>query len=216
MINIFRNIFKKIKNSSSYYYPRYYYYEQLVERYKDLSEYYRIIAMLEAKTVLKTNEVIAIFEKIIFDKITKKTILKKYGKPQFKYKIQEKYLQIEILFYKINIGGYRVKLELHMYERKLFYYNYTFTNNLNNQQRQEIIKIIQEKYSQDSLFDASKQDIIDENHTQIHIENSLELKIHYLNTMNNAVQVMSIYKKNQENEKHKNTWKKRAELLKRL
>ncbi|MDD3479521.1 MAG: hypothetical protein PHI42_03955, partial [Paludibacteraceae bacterium] len=74
MINIFRNIFKKIKNSSSYYYPRYYYYEQLVEHYKDLSEYYRIIAMLEAKTVLKTNEVIAIFEKIIFDKITKKTI----------------------------------------------------------------------------------------------------------------------------------------------
>ena len=98
----------------------------------------------------------------------------------------------------------------------MFYYNYTFTNNLNNQQRQEIIKIIQEKYSQDSLFDASKQDIIDEYHTQIHIENSLELKIHYLNTMNNAVQVMSIYKKNQENEKHKNTWKKRAELLKRL
>lgn len=216
MIHFLRNVFQKVKNRSSYYYPRYYYYERLVEHYKDLSEYYRIIAMFEAKTDLKTNEVITLIEKIKFDEITKRIILKKYRKPQFKYKIQEKYLQIEILFYKIYIGGYRVKLELHMYEHKLFYYNYTFTNNLNNQQRQEIIKIIQEKYLQDILFDASKQNIIDENHTQIHIENSLELKIHYLNTMNNAVQVMNIYKKTQENEKHKNTWKKRAELLKRL
>ncbi len=216
MIYTFLKKISRLKSNSRSYYPRYYYDEKLMEHYKDLSEYFRIITLIESKTSLKTNEIIAITEKQIFNPIKKKAIIKKYKQPHFKYKIQKKNLKIEIYLYKMYLGGYRVKLEIHMYENKLFYYNYTFRSNITNQQKQEIIKIIQDKYLQDCLLDESKQNIIDENQTILQIENSLELKIHYMNAMDNVVQVMNIYKKYQEKEKYKNLWKKREELIQRL
>ena len=210
--------FKKnitIKRSMSYY-PRYYYYGKLMEHYEDLSEYFRILTLIESKTALKTNEIIASTEKQIYNQIKKKEIIKKYKQPQFKYKINKKNLKIEIYLYKMYLGSYRVKLEIHMYENKLFYYNYTFASNINNQQKQEIIKIIQDKYLHDCLLDESKQTIIDENQTILLIENSLELKIHYVNIMDNVIQVMNIYKKHHEEKKYTYAWKKREELIQRL
>ena len=216
MITIFRKIYDKVINNKYTYYPRYYYYDRLVEHYKDFSTYFKLISLIETNDLLKTKKLITIKDKLVCNKITKRTIKKEFKKPQFEYKIQEKNLRIEIYFYKIYLGAYRAKLEIHMNEGRLFYYNYTFTSNLNNLERQEIINIIQEKYLENELFDESKHIIIDTNGTILHIENSLELKIHYINTNDDIVQLLSIYKQQQEKKQYKIVEQKRKELMKKL
>lgn len=98
----------------------------------------------------------------------------------------------------------------------MFYYNYTFTNSLNNQQYRDIIKIIQEKYLDGLSINISTQSIIDQNKTVLNIENTMELKIHYISTNSNIIQTLSTYKETSANKKMKALEKKQTELRNKL
>ncbi|MGZ2368989.1 hypothetical protein ACXR6G_04325 [Ancylomarina sp. YFZ004] len=199
-----------------YYYSKYYYYSRLIEYYTDLSEYSRIIDLYKKKELSTTNKIIAFQEGYLFNQKNKKHILKKFKYPQFKYRIRKNNLDIEIYFYKIIIGGHKVRLEIHLSDNKLFYYNYTFTRNLNNQQLRDIIRIIQEKYLDGLSIDICTQSIIDQNQTVLDIENTMELKIHYIYTNSNIIQSLNIYKETSANKKVKSIEKKLTELRNKL
>jgi len=209
-----KSIFKIFNNNNNC--PRNYYYEKIIEHYKDLSEYYRIIDLLNTKKVLNTNTIISIIDNKTLKQVKKKHIIKKYKKPSFKYIVRENDLIFDIYIYKLYIGGHRTKLEIHMTSNKIFYYNFTFTGSINNDQRQDIIKIIEDKYLDGRLINVTNEIIIDANQTILHIDNSLDLKIHYMNVSSDIIDLIKSYKNKYNKERKQILENKRDELIKRL
>lgn len=216
LISAIIDTYKRKGLTNKYYSDKYYYYSRLIEHYTDLSEYLRIIDLYKKKELSTTNKIITIQEGCLFNQNNKKQILKKFKHPHFKYRIRKNNLDIEIYFYKIIIGGYKVRLEIHLCEEQMFYYNYTFTRNLNNQQLRDIIKIIQEKYLNGLSINICTQSIIDENQTVLDIENTMELKINYICTNSNIIQSLNIYNETSANKKMKSLEKKQTELRNKL
>lgn len=206
------NTYKKHSLFNKSYYSRHSYYTTLTDQYSDFSEYSRIIDLYKKKEISKTNKIITIQKDQLFNINNKKNITKKIKDPQFKSKIKKNNLDIEIYFYKIIIGGNKVRLELHLNKKKMFYYNYTFSNYLNNQQYQNIIKIIQEKYLDGLSIDTDRQSIVDQHKTVLNIENTIELKIHYISTSSDIIQTLSTYKESCANKKLKSIEKNHNEL----
>jgi hypothetical protein len=203
---------------NKYYHNINYYYQQLVEYYTDFSEYSRITDLYKKKELLATDQIISFQEDHLFNQKNKKQILKKirFKQALFKYRIKKNDLNIEIYFYKIKIGGFKVKLEIHFHERKMFYYNYTFTDYSNNQQLRDIIEIIQEKYLDGLPMDIYTQNIIDQDQTVLSIENTMELRIHYISTKSSIIQTLSNYKETSTNMKVKAREKKQNDLKNKL
>jgi hypothetical protein len=192
------------------------YYEQLTEPYLNFSEYFRIIDLYQQKEFIPSDRIITIQEDYPFNRSKSTHVIKKLKHSQFKSRIRKDDLDISIYFYKIMIGGHKVRLEIHLSAQKMFYCNYTFTACLNRKQNQDIIKIIQEKYVKDLPIDISTQNIIDTNHTVVSIENSMELKIHYICTQSSCIQTLCSLKKTSENRKMKALKRKHRELINQL
>lgn len=206
------NTYKRSSFINKCYYNSQYYYGKLIEHYKDFSEYSRIIDLFKKKELLTSNRIITIQDDSLFNQSNKKRILKKFKGPQFKYRIRKNNLDIEIYFYKIIIGGHKVRVEIHFSESKMFYYNYTFTSYLNNQQHCDIIKIIQEKYLNGLSIDVCVQSVVDQNKTILSVENVMELKIHYICLSSNIIQNLAIYKETSANKKMKSIERNRDDL----
>lgn len=183
------------------YHKNYYYYGLLTEHYNDFSEYLRVIDMYQKKESVGTNKTIALQEDFLFNFDNKSQISRKFKNSDFKTRIQKNKLDIKIYFYKIIIGGYKVRLEIHQCHRKMFYCNYTFTSFLNHKQHQEITKIIQEKYLDGLPIDTDTQSIIDTDQTQLVVENGLELKIHYISTNSAPIKALSVHQETHTNKK---------------
>lgn len=203
---------------NKYYHNINYYYQQLVEHYTDFSEYSRITDLYKKKELVATDQIISFQEDHLFNQKNKKQILKKirFKQPLFKYRIKKNDLNIEIYFYKIKIGEFKVKLEIHFHERKMFYYNYTFTDYSNTQQLQDIIKIIQEKYLDGLPMDIYTQSIVDKDETVLSIENTMELRIHYISTKSSIIQTLSNYRETSTNMEVKTREKNQNDLKNKL
>jgi len=208
---------KIIRITKRTFYLRNYYYERVLEDYKNFFEYFRILKLIEkTNTISKTNTNITLVEGYDFKIIGKNEIVKKYNKPRFISVIDKKNIKINIYFYKIYIGGYRTRLEIHMHKNNLFYYSYTFAESLTSDQKSDIIKILCEKYLSGQFINLSRHIIIDNNQTCVYVEDTLELKIHYLNKNNHIVYYLNSEKNNHIIDKKIKIEKMREELYNEL
>jgi hypothetical protein len=145
MFFIVKKLVKFIKKDKSAYNPQRYYYESLFERYKSLSGYYNLIELLTSKEELKTNEVITLMPGYPFN-MKREEVFRNYKNPWTKFRIRKLNLTIDILIYKIFLGGYPAHLEIHVTKDSLFYYKYAFSGDISKEDKQSIIEIIQNKY----------------------------------------------------------------------
>jgi hypothetical protein len=181
-MNIIRIIRSFISKKTEYnYYSKEYYYKKLFEHYNNLNEYNKLIRRIDIDKPLLTDFEISLIKDLSFTNITRKLVLRRFGKPYYKHKIKETEFEIELFIYKIFIGKYKTKLETHFFNDTLFYYTFTFSLNLETQ-KNEIIRIFEKKYSKGNEIDVNNQYIKDKHQSVVIVDNSLELKIHYLNS----------------------------------
>ncbi len=169
----FRNILGKPAD-----YSRHYYYYNISNKYESLNSYLTLLNKCSNVNSIPTNRRIRYSPKIEFGSTIKDV------------KKEKKYLRYTmhfsqnntILFYRTMIGGYKTKLEMHFYKKKLFFYNYTFSNVSDNDKR-NIISTIQEKYLNGVLpFDCSNQSIIDNYDNHVLVDNGMEFTINYISS----------------------------------
>jgi hypothetical protein len=86
---------------------------------------------------------------------------------------------ITILFYRIKIGIYKFRLEMHFFKNKLVFFNYVFRS---SHGKKTILNLFTKKYlkSKDtSLLDSSKVTLTDGLRSHLEIDNSVFLSLHY-------------------------------------
>jgi len=161
-----------------YYNPKNYYIEKLVNKYRNGKFYFNLIERVEKMDEIKTNVVIEFIDNKKLNEVVINDVIKEYGSSNYKI-ISEDLLGVEILFYKLKLGEYKMKLEFHFFNDKLFFYSYTFSmNSVKN--KNEIIKIIKDKYSVQGLSDKGKNYIIDDNKNMILSNHDINFSIYYL------------------------------------
>lgn len=154
-------------------FPQRYYYESLVNKYRDVSSYEKLKEMVcKKQTVLATK---GIYKSYSF---SKQDAYKRHGRSQYFFIINAS-LKMELLYYRIMLGGHKVKLEMHFKEDELFHCSYRFSY-LKDTQKQEIINIIEQKYFGGEHLDYRSNNISDVNKTTINIEDSIDFTINYL------------------------------------
>ncbi len=164
------------------------YYKQKLDQYKDLSGYCNILVVLSNKDPIYINTEID----LIHDRqslVSQRDALKRYGMPDCKYPITHNSLKIEILFYRIYIGNYKARLELHFTDDKLFYYSYTLPY-INRREEQETLNTLKSKYVKDISFDYENNSIVDKNLFNLWIERVVNLKVHYFLNSPEVVQMI--------------------------
>ena len=161
-----------------YYNPKNYYIEKFVNKYRNGKFYFNLIDKVEKMDEIKTNVAIEFIENKKLNEVVIKDVIKEYGSSNCKI-ISEDLLGVEILFYKLKLGKYKMKLEFHFFNDKLFFYSYVFSMN-NVKDKNEIIKIIKDKYSVKGLSDKGSNYIIDDNKNIILTNNDINFSIYYL------------------------------------
>ena len=187
MIDIQKNIHRFFqlfnKNNGRYNNLGYYYYECLANRYNNERSYLTFISDLESQSPLFTENEISLSAPKIFSETNIKYILKNYGKPHFRVTQKQDVFEVEILFYRIFIGKYKTKLELHFYNDQLFFFCYTFSY-LKEENTQEIISIMQEKYLEGKPIDTKTNYIIDRHESIIQFCHDVDFTLNYISTRN--------------------------------
>ncbi|RPH33756.1 MAG: hypothetical protein EHM93_03720 [Bacteroidales bacterium] len=172
-LRILRFFFKR----KGTYFPRNYYYERLFEKYTDATSYLSIVASVQSKQNIVSQRLIS-FNKNEFKNTTKQDVYKQYGKPNYQIKTN-KVLKTELFFYRVFIGGHRVKLDLHFYNNSLFFYSYTFSY-LREDEKYQIVNLIEKKYLDEKPFDYNNFVIIDGKQSIINIIDSMDFTINYI------------------------------------
>ena len=185
------------------------YYTRLQENYRDISSYYEL-AHAKSKNKRVTDRQISLSRSLKVDGITPKYITRKTGKPNYRISNNLSIGKVLILFYKIYLGDYKAKLELHFYKKKLFFYCYTFSD-LKDEDKDKIIDLLKEKYlSHEKLQLNTKQDyIVDCRRNTITFHNDFDLSIKYVcnkdseffNILNGHAQYESITESRKTNKK---------------
>jgi hypothetical protein len=204
------------KDNSISYYPRKYYYESMIDKYKDLSAYYNL-ELVNTKKSLFTNKAITLIKGQKFN-LKRKQIIENFGKPRVKFRIREQSLIIDILIYKIYLGEYPIRLEIHMNKGNLYYYKYTFISKqtMTSEDKQKIISIIQDKYLQGSQIDIATQNIINKHKKVLQVEDDVNFKIYYMDLSSITFQRLSAYKQKCENKIQHKSKIKHKELIEKL
>lgn len=161
--------------SSSQNYQQFIYYSSLVCQYDDFESYLTLYKRSINNGCIKTDIEIC-FSKLLTFGSSIKSVKKNLSKPNY-HRQYNKFLNTEILFYRIMIGNHKVKCQMHFHKDKLFLYNYTFANT-NENENYEIVNILEEKYGT-NLKNLAKQSIIDNNNNCVQIDDNVELKINY-------------------------------------
>lgn len=191
-------------------------YDQLIGPYADFSEYSRIIDLQQEKEARPTKTAISFQKESLLPYRYKIQKFQKSKGSSFKLRIKNRNFPISITFHKISIGGYKIRLEMHSHKGEMFYYKYTFTDQLNQQKQEAILKIVQEKYLDPSSADGEMQNIIDEDQNLIVIENVMELRIHYICTRSSAYQTLLNHRRTTTNRRLKALDRIQHELRRQL
>jgi len=163
---------------TSYYNPKNYYREKFINKYRNGKFYFNLMDRVEKMEEMKTIVPISFIENIKLNEVSVKDVIKEYGSSNYKI-ISEGLSGVEILFYKLKLGEYKMKIEFHFFNAKLFFYSCTFSmSNVIN--KSEILKIIKDKYSVEGLFGNGNNYIIDEYNNIILSNNNIDFSLYYL------------------------------------
>ena len=154
---------------------RNYYYKRLLSKYNDIDSYSSIYENYTTNNFLKADVEIC-FSGLFKFNSNIKDIKKKLYYSNYRL-LNNRFLNLEILSFKMLIGSRKVKCQMHFYEKKLFLYNYTFTN-LKKHEESEIFNIVLKKYVCD-IINYREQNIIDSFNNCIQINSDFQLSINY-------------------------------------
>lgn len=180
---IFRAFFfsRNDKYYSRKYYSRENYYEKLFDKYSDATSYFSLINTIQNKQNIVSKRLIT-FNNKKYVNITKQDIFQQYGRPNYQI-VTNKKLKTELIFYRLYIGGHKVKLELHIHNNHLFLFTYIFSY-LKANEKYQIIKLIEKKYLDQQQLDYSNVVIIDNRQSVINITDSINFTINYICCIN--------------------------------
>jgi hypothetical protein len=116
------------------------------------------------------------------------------GKPVESFENKE--LNIIILMYTINIKGHKVQFELHFFDQKLFCINYTYKQ-IKENEKQEIVKSILEKYNLSGSIDINGKIIVDNYGNGLVFENNGDFSVNYLSPNSRVQQLSQAWASNQ-------------------
>ena len=160
-----------------------YYYERLENQYKSDQSYLELTTKLEKKKAIQTNTSIRLSKKFSNFEASIEEVLSKFGKPIYRLTLTKDIFDVEILFYRLILGKYRTKLELHFHKNKLFAFHYTFSNT-KPQQIKELTSVIKEKYLNNEDIDLNNEYIVDDNGSTLDISQNVNFSITYISTQN--------------------------------
>ena len=200
-------LFRSLKSPP---YSRNYYYENLLMEHNRGSLYFILMKDLKNTNGIETNTEIQFMDNKKNNEINKECIIRKYGIPSYKF-IYEPLPEIEVLFYRQKLGSHKTKLELHFFKNKLFLYTYTFSH-LSLKDKNEIIKIIKEKYLERECKDIINYNIVDKNKNIIMLNDGVDFSIKY--SRKNNIDLETILKNNEfQNSKEENKRKRDKKIL---
>ncbi len=164
------------KEFFGYHYQKDYYYERILTKYHGTEEFNKLLERnlisLHSKADIKLEFGDSCLE-----------IKEKYGVPDFKFKFKYKESSIinhKIYFYRLKMGEYKTKCEMHFFDNKLFYKSYTL-NYLTHDDKCKIIDTISHKYL-DKPFLHKTTKIVDSYGKVILIEDVVDFTIFYLDS----------------------------------
>lgn len=166
--------FYKLSRRSSYCQSSFYY-KQLVEKYNNYDFHMESYRKAKQKNNLYTNNEILYNTKISFG-CTISDTREIFGAPLFSTQ-SDTFNPLTVLFYKILLGGHKVRCEMFFWEEKLYSLNYTFPY-LSSKEKNDIVKIIQNKYLNCSI-DFVNQKIVDGDGNIIMINDIYTFEIYY-------------------------------------
>ena len=169
---------KKVRNllrSKSKYYSYSYYRDKSFFMYNNIES---LCGIFDNKnTVIKTEETISLTTKIHFGS-NPKSVKKKLGKPSCYINKSINSLDFNIFFYKMYMGEYKTKHDIHFYEDKLYYFSYVFSY-FNHSDKEFIKKIICKKYLNQEC-ELNNSTITDKYGNTLFITDNVDFTINYL------------------------------------
>lgn len=171
------------------------YYNLFLEEAKRIQIYLGLLSDVKRTNALKTSDEIQLIDGKKNNELNKKQIIRKHGKPNYKF-VCEDLSEIEILFYKRRFASHKAKLEFHFFNNTLFLYTYTFSY-LTPKEKNNIIKIINEKYLTSQYKDLFNYHIVDKNKNIIMLNDKTSFSIKYLCKNNNAFEKIIKHDKSQ-------------------
>lgn len=169
------NMFLKIINYFSSTKSKSYYQNYNLSRYKSLETYLNIYHNCIEKKEVITDTEICFSPNIKFGSTIQDV---KRDNPHG-CNVLESTEDITILFYRIKVGNYKFRLEMHFFKNKLVFFNYIYRS---SQSRKMILNVFTKKYlnSKDiKLLDTSKIYLTDGLRNHLEIDNSVFLSVHY-------------------------------------
>lgn len=143
---------------------------------KTLKEVDRIINNRE-KRIVQAKENIS-FKQVEFDSTIKQT-LKKFGKPLYRTQNGTQIPGHEIIFYRYDMGGYKVIAQLHFMNNTFFMGQYLFTD-LESEKFTNIKEVLGNKYLSDTSVRLGDIVIRDADNNRIEIDDDSYSIIYYI------------------------------------
>lgn len=143
-----------------------------------------------------------------------KSIKRKLGKPSCYIKKSINSLCFDILFYKMYLGGYKTKHEVHFYKNKLYYFSYVFSY-LNESDKKFLKKIVCKKYLKQEC-ELNNITIIDKYGNSIFISENVDFTINYITGDSEIRKEFKSIHENTLNDRKKLHEKNQVELLNKL
>jgi hypothetical protein len=144
-------------------------------KYKSLETYLNIYYSCIEKDKVLTNTKICFSPDINFGSSIKEVKKKNPNECT----VVENTKDCKILIYKIKVGGYKFRLEMHFFKNKLVFFNYILRT---SQDKKMILNLITKKYlsPEDTIsLDFSKNTLTDGLRNYIEIDNSVLLSVRY-------------------------------------
>ena len=169
--------------------PKAYYYEKKVDKYSDTNAYYDLISLLNDKIEIVSSTVIGNDESLKIGVTSYSSSIKHNGKPNYANNSSQK-KDVKTLYYKQFIGEHKTKLELHFYKNNLFFYCYTFSH-LKENDKEEIIKILEQKYFNSGSLDVQNNYLKDLNNIHISFIDNIDFTINYFDPKSEIFEMIS-------------------------
>ncbi len=187
---MFISMITKTKKSS--YYLSYKHYDSIVDKYRNGQYYGNLLKRIKNDKKINSDAEIALVKNKLLNKIGERDVIKKFGKPVFKFN-HDNLPNINILLYREKLGKHKVKTEYHFFKNSLFLYSYTFSN-LSSNDKSEMLEVIQKKYFNGDSIDFKNEYIADKNSNLILVNNNdLSFSIYYLCDLKTAFDKISEY-----------------------
>ena len=207
----FNKIIRKILSKNYRYYSKSYYYDKSFAIYNNIESLCNLFSC--EKQTLETKTPVFLSTNIKFGS-NQNQIKKKLGSPGSYMLRSVNSLDFKIMYYRMYLGGYKTKQEVHLYENTLYYFNYVFSY-LNNADKEVIKKLLCKKYLEKD-YEIIDHLIIDKYGNSIFITDSVNFTINYLTGDKSIPKEFYALKKVNEINRKKTIEQNQEELLSKL